>query len=107
MNPYTGFRDKAAEDSIRILSNVRRNIESSCLSRGLKVEHFYEWIKDQGVPQVNISRLRRYPPKGNINRKIEDTDHLIVISLAAVYMGITIEETMTKVLTPEQHKLRR
>jgi hypothetical protein len=107
MNPYSGFRDKAHEESARLLVNVKGNIQNSLLARGLPINHFYAFMKDQGIKSVRLRRLRKYSPKGNLNEEIRQTEQLVVISLAAVYMGISLEDTLTKILTVEQHKMRQ
>lgn len=101
MNPYTGFRDQAYAESTRILGNVRQNIENSISARGLTEKHFYAWMKEQGVKEVHMDRLKKYPTKGHTS-----SDHLSVLCLCATYMGLSVEEALFKVLTPEQHRLR-
>lgn len=102
MNPYTGFKDQAYAESTRILANVRQNIDNSILARGLTEKKFYAWMKEQGVKEVHLDRLKKYPTKGHTS-----SDHLSVICLSAVFMGLSAEEVMSKVLTPEQHRLRQ
>ena len=102
MNTYSGFRDKAYSDSSRILANVRENILNSLYARKLKQKNFYEWMKQQGVTEVRLDRIKKYPKDGETQ-----TDHLSVICLCATYMNISAEEAMFKVLTPEQHRLRQ
>jgi len=105
MNTYSGFRDKAYSDSSRILANVKANILNNLSARGITEKQFYAWMKNQGVTELRLDRLKKYPENGTQNPTVS-TDHLAVICLCATFMELSPEEVMFKVLTPEQHKLR-